>query len=109
LKTKRKYLTYKAATVSEICWHDPVVVEEGFYIYRQAVKQLPAKEKAVYYFYENGFSREQIAQMVKRSPNTVNNQVYIASKTVKKFFGRYLEFTIEMDGRRRFWNRAALN
>ncbi len=109
LKRKKKYLSQHTACAAQCCWHDEVAVNEGFGVYQEAVNKLSLKEKAVYFFYKNGYSRKQIAELVQRSPHTVNNQLRSASQNVKESLKRYFEFNIEMDGRRKLWRAAALN
>lgn len=107
-RNRKHFLNYSVCA-SESCWHDQVLMNEGFSIYRQALKQLPFKESAIYFLYENGNSREQIAAIVRRSANTVNNQLYSASQTVKKSLNKYFDFTIELEGRRKHWKELVMN
>lgn len=109
IKKDREYIRYYRHCVSECCWHDDAIFKDGFLVYRKAVKQLPLKEKAVYFFFENDYSREEIAQIVGRSPNTVNNQLRSASQTVKECLNKNFDLNIGKDGRRKIWRSSLLN
>lgn len=108
VKRGRAYYSYYKHCVSECCWHDDIILKDGFFIYRKAVKGLPVKENTVYSFFEDDYSREEIAKLVGRSPNTVNNQLRTASQTVKESLNKNFDLNIGKDGRRKIW-RSSLN
>jgi RNA polymerase sigma factor (sigma-70 family) len=87
-------------------WPDEIVLLEGFKIYSEAIEQLPSKEKEVYLLYDNDLDRSAIANKMQRSKNTVNNQLYSASKTVKNYFQKKLNLKIRCDGRKRVLKAA---
>jgi predicted DNA-binding protein YlxM (UPF0122 family) len=54
-------------------------------------------------FYEKDLNREQIAEIVQRSYNTVNNQIRTAVQYVKRYLNQNLDFNIDRDGRKKLW------
>lgn len=107
-KRGRAYSSYYTHCVSECCWHDEAILKDGYFIYKKAVKELPFKEKAVFMYFANDYSREEIAQIVGRSPNTINNQLRSASQAVKESLNRNFDLNIGKDGRHKIW-RSSLN
>jgi RNA polymerase sigma factor (sigma-70 family) len=73
---------------------DEMMLTEGLKIYGEAISQLPLREKEVYLLHDNDLGRLAIASLVQRSKNTINNQLYTASKTVKGYLSRKLDLTI---------------
>ncbi len=106
---QRKYIQHYISSGSECHWHDEVIVKEGFTLYRQAIMQLSPKEKRVYLFYEKDLTRRQIAGIVRRSSNTVNNQLRAALQNVKVYLNQNLDLNIDRDGRRKMWKLSSLN
>jgi DNA-directed RNA polymerase specialized sigma24 family protein len=74
--------------------HDEIMLREGLKIYSEAISQLPVKEKQVYLLHDNDLSRLTIATRMQRSKNTINNQLYTASKTVRGYLSKKLDLTI---------------
>lgn len=109
VKKQRKYSKYYTACVSELYWHDNIILKEGFCVYRQAERQLPLREKVVYFFYKNGCSCEDIAEMVRRSVHTVNNQLRSASQKVKNYLNKSYDLNINKDRRQKLWASTSLN
>lgn len=83
-------------------WPDEIVLMEGFKTYAEAIEQLPSKEKEVYLLYANDFNCSMIASKMQRSKNTINNQVYSASRSVKEYLQKKLNLNIRCDGRKKF-------
>lgn len=88
--------------------HDEVLTIEGFRLYRTAVNQLPVKERTVYQYYQMDFSRGEIAGIVHRSENTVNNQIYSARKHVLGYLNKHFDLKIGENGGRKHW-KTSLN
>lgn len=105
----RKYHKYVETSISECCWHDEVILAEGFKVYDEAVGRLSPREKTVYLFYENNCHRNEIAVTVQRSEHTVKNQLRSASQAVKKYLNKKFDLNIRKDGRRKMWGVGALN
>jgi RNA polymerase sigma factor (sigma-70 family) len=106
---KRKYFEYYKTTNSETSWHDDVLLADGLRVYKAAVDCLPPKERRVYMFHDIDYDRSQIAAVVQRSENTVNNQLNSAFKTVRTFLNKNFDLNIVGDGRRKLWKPASLN
>ena len=106
---QRKYTGQYMGSGSDFYWHDELIIKEGFTLYKKAVMQLSPKERAVYMFYEKDLNREQIAGLVQRSYNTVNNQLHSALQHVKTYLNQNLDFNIDKDGRRKLWKLSSLN
>jgi RNA polymerase sigma-70 factor (ECF subfamily) len=104
---QRKYLGQYTGWSSDYYFHDEVIIKEGFSVYKKAVMQLSPKERVVYLFYEKDFNREQIAGLVQRSYNTVNNQLRTALQNVKMYLNQNLDFNIDRDGRRKLWRLSS--
>jgi RNA polymerase sigma factor (sigma-70 family) len=100
-RIKRHLIGYMEIQSDYYC-PDEIMLREGLKIYSEAISQLPSKEKEVYLLYDNDLGRLAIAGKVQRSKNTINNQLYTASKAVKGYLSRKLNLTIWPDGRRKF-------
>jgi DNA-directed RNA polymerase specialized sigma24 family protein len=100
-RIKRHLIGYMEIQSDYYC-PDEMMLREGLKIYSEAISQLPLKEKEVYLLYDNDLGRLAIAGKVQRSKNTINNQLYTASKAVKGYLRRKLDLTILPDGRKKF-------
>ena len=107
--SQRKYSSYYKAVGSDTYWHDDVLLDDGFRVYRAAIERLPVQERRVYSFYDVDYDRCQIAAIENRSANTIRNQLHSASKTIKAFLNKNFDLNISADGRRKFWKGTSLN
>lgn len=80
---------------------DEIIVTEGFKIYAEAIDQLPPKEKEVYLLYNNDFDRLKIANRMRTSKNTINNQLHSASRSVKDYLQNKLDLNFRCEGRKK--------
>ena len=108
-KVKRKRIRYYCESVSEVYFHDEVLLAEGFGIYQQAIQKLSTKEKQVYGYFEKDYLRGQIAATLGRSQNTVNNQLNSAFKKVRRHLNKNFDLNVSEDARYRIYSPASLN
>jgi len=108
-RVKRKRIRYYVESFSEAYQHDEILLAEGFEIYRQAIEQLPAKEKQVYLYFEKDYRRCEIAATVGRHENTVNNQLNAAFKKVRRYLNKNFDLSVSEDARCKIYSFASLN
>ncbi|WP_133054528.1 RNA polymerase sigma factor [Niastella populi] len=80
---------------------DEMVLAEGLKIYNEAIDQLTTKEKEVFLLYDSDLGRLAIAAKMKRSKNTINNQLNSAFRTVRSYLSKKLDLAICSDKRRK--------
>jgi len=94
-KELRKRPLYKnyCRSLTDVCYHDEVVVKEINRIAIKAVQELPAKQKEVFIYREMGLGRREIADILNVSVNTIDACINIAMKKVKQYVCRELELS----------------
>jgi RNA polymerase sigma-70 factor (ECF subfamily) len=108
-RVERKRIRYYIENISDVYFHDDVLLAEGFNIYRQAIEQLSTKEKQLYLYFEKDYRRCQIAATVGRPKNTVNNQLSSAFKKVRRYLNKNFDLNINEDARCKIYSFASLN
>lgn len=78
-------------SANEIGLEDEILLRETKSILASAIDQLPPQEKRIYKLStEEGWHIKDIAELLKRSPNTIRNELAIARVSLKKIISYYL-------------------
>lgn len=93
--------------LKDSCVHDEIIFREGLFIYQEAIRLLPEKQRRVYLFREIEQSRQTIAKTLNISEHTVNNHLNSAFKTVRGHLNRKFHVNIDIDARKKIWNCVA--
>jgi RNA polymerase sigma-70 factor (ECF subfamily) len=108
-RNKKMFLEAYSQVYTGYYWHDDMLVSEGLALHRKAVAKLATKERIVYLYHQNDYSSGEIARMLNRSYNTVQNQLSAAYKKVKMYLNNNYDWNLCESGRRNCSRQAALN
>lgn len=108
-KKNRRFFNDYLKTHPGYYLHDEVLVGEGLKLHQRAVDQLAKKQRIVYQFHQNNYSSQEIAKMLNRSNQTVENQLSLAYKKVKVYLNKNYDLNIPELGRKNCCKQVALN
>ncbi|OQP59114.1 hypothetical protein A3860_38765 [Niastella vici] len=108
-RNRRMFLDEYSKIYTGFYLHDDVLVREGLRMHQRAVEQLAKKQRIVYQFHQKDYSAMEIARILNRSNNTVQNQLTTAYKKVKTYLNKSYGWDLQESGRRSSWKQVSLN